>query len=117
MSHLNDQRSGYAKMTKIGLDSIQKADFFAVISEIREKSLKEKSIKKAFKYSGIWPFNPEEVLQKIRELHPTEAEEEEEEAQSSTPPITPNNQRFSSPFKTPQTLRQLILAGVILKQI
>lgn len=47
------------RLVRNGLDAVSKADFFEVITEIRTKATKEKSIKSAFRKTGIWPFNPE----------------------------------------------------------
>ena len=45
-------------------------DFFADIKRIRHQTFKELTIKSSFKKTGIWPFNPEIVLQKLKEFEP-----------------------------------------------
>ena len=45
-------------------------DFFADIKEIRRQTFKELIIKSAFKKTGIWPFNPHTVIQKIKQFKP-----------------------------------------------
>ncbi len=45
-------------------------DFFADIERIHYQTFKELIIKSSFKKTGIWPFNPEIVLQKLKEFEP-----------------------------------------------
>jgi len=45
-------------------------DFFADIKRIYHQTFKESIIKSSFKKIGIWPFNLEIVLQKLKEFKP-----------------------------------------------
>lgn len=47
---------------------VQKRDFFRIIGDIRSKSFTPRIIRSAFKSRGIWPLNPELLLQPLQEL-------------------------------------------------
>jgi hypothetical protein len=81
-------------LVRDGVINITKIEFLSIIQDIRRKAFKKESILSAFKKTGIWPFNPQPI---IEELHKRQPER--------TP--TPPPQLFSSPFSTPITIRQI----------
>jgi hypothetical protein len=63
-------REAVNQATRMGNRDYSRIDFFADLEEIRKQTFKESTIKSAFKKTGIWPFNPEIVLQKLKEFEP-----------------------------------------------
>lgn len=85
-------------MVRDGLTNITKLEFLAMIQQIRKQAFKRTTIHSAFKKTGIWPLNPQLILDKVAVRAPVR-----------TPSPTPSNPRFqsSSNFSTPVTLRQI----------
>ena len=75
---------------------IQKRDFFRIIGDIRSKAFTPRIIRSAFKSRGIWPLNPELLLQPLQELMDKDADEL---CIFSTP--SPPPQLASSPVTSP----------------
>jgi hypothetical protein len=50
----------------LGISNITKVDFLAELPKIREKTFKSSTIKRSFKEAGIWPWNPEVVISKLK---------------------------------------------------
>jgi len=63
-------REAVNEATRMGNRDYNRMDFFADIERIRHQTFKESTIKSSFKKTGIWPFNPEIVLQKLKEFEP-----------------------------------------------
>src|SRR6266480_6801984 len=63
-------REAVNEATRMGNRDYNRMDFFVDIERIRHQTFKELTIKSAFKKTGIWPFNPEIVLQKLKEFEP-----------------------------------------------
>lgn len=63
-------RQAVNQATRMGNRDYSRTDFFADLEEIRRQTFKELTIKSAFKKTGIWPFNPDIVLQKLKEFEP-----------------------------------------------
>ena len=63
-------REAVNEATRMGNRDYNRMDFFADIERIRRQTFKELTIKSSFKKTGIWPFNPEIVLQKLKEFKP-----------------------------------------------
>ena len=63
-------REAVNQATRMGNRDYNRMDFFADIERIRRQTFKESTIKSAFKKTGIWPFDPEIVLQKLKEFEP-----------------------------------------------
>ncbi|KJZ69639.1 hypothetical protein HIM_06024 [Hirsutella minnesotensis 3608] len=82
-------------MVRDGLINITKLEFLSCIQQVRLQAFKESTIRSAFRKTGIFPFNPQVVLQCL----------EARQAKTPTPP--PNSGPHSSPFETPLTLRQI----------
>ena len=82
-------------MVRDGLINITKLEFLSCIQQVRLQAFKESTIRSAFRKTGIFPFNPQVVLQCL----------EARQARTPTPP--PNSEPHSSPFRTPLTLRQI----------
>ncbi len=78
-----------------GCENITKFEFFCIIQQVREAAFKEKTIKSAFKKTGIWPWKPETVLSIVRERQARH--------RTPSPPPAPS----SSPFSTSITIRQI----------
>jgi DDE superfamily endonuclease/Tc5 transposase DNA-binding domain len=82
-------RQAVNQATRMGNRDYSRVDFFADIEGIRNQTFKELTIKSAFKKTGIWPFNPEIVLQKLKEFEPP---------QRTPTPETPLSPGFLSCF-------------------
>ena len=54
-----------------GCIQITKVEFLATILDIRRKTFKKSTIYSAFAKTGLIPFNPEVVLQKIKPVTPS----------------------------------------------
>ena len=81
--------------TRTGCHGFNKIEFLAAIKSIRQLTFKSSSIKSSFRQTGLVPYNPSVVLNKLREtisLRPT------------TPPPQPTSDVF---LKTPLTIRTL----------
>ena len=79
-----------------GVSNITKLEFLAIIQQIRKEAFKRTTILSAFKKTGIWPLNPQLVLEKLAVR-----------AVVRTPSPTPYRYHSSSNFSTPTTLRQI----------
>ncbi|KAM4055450.1 DDE superfamily endonuclease [Hirsutella rhossiliensis] len=85
-------RSGASKITKL--------EFLAMIQSIRVKAFKESTILSAFKKTGIHPFNPKPILERLKER-----------VRDQTPPTELPAEPYSSPFGTPHTVRKFESVG------
>jgi len=63
-------REAVNEVTRIGNQDYNQIDFFVDIERIHRQTFKELTIKSSFKKTGIWPFNLEIVLQKLKEFEP-----------------------------------------------
>lgn len=81
-------------MIRDGLTNITKVEFLSLIQGVRIQAFKKETILSSFAKTGISPFRPSLVLEKVR------AREAER-----TP--SPQPHMGSSPFNTPITLRQM----------
>lgn len=91
-------RKAVEVMTRDGVPEITKLEFFSCIEEVRTLAFKESTIKSAFAKAGIWPFNPQLILQEVQQRVA--------EKTPSPPPRDPL--ASSSPFSTPLTYRQIL---------
>ena len=82
-----------------GDESFSKVEFLAAFNTFRTKAFKPKTIISSWKHTGMIPYNPEIVLQKVRDSLP--------------PPraTTPESQPFIPLAETPKTIRQLSESG------
>ena len=87
------------------MTNINKVEFLACIQDIRKQAFKVDTIKSSFKKTGIWPFNPQVVLEKIDERH----------GRSTTPLSTPL--LGSSPIGTPVNLRKIWKVGSSIERL
>jgi hypothetical protein len=53
-------------LNRLGISNITKVDFLAELPKIREKIFKSGTIKRSFKEAGIWLWNPEVVISKLK---------------------------------------------------
>jgi hypothetical protein len=83
-------------MVRDGLVNITKIEFLSCIEDVRRQAFKESTILSAFRKTGIWPYNPEIVLNTLKARQP-----------ERTPSPDPTAHLQSSPFTTPLTLRQI----------
>jgi DDE superfamily endonuclease/Tc5 transposase-like DNA-binding protein len=84
-------------MVRDGLVNITKIEFLSCIQQVRIQAFKQSTILSAFRKTGIWPFNPQVVLQILEARQAT---------RTPTPPSS-SGALHSSPFATPLTLRQI----------
>ena len=84
-------------LVRDGLVNITKVEFLSCIEEVRVRAFKKSTILSSFQKTGIWPFNPQPVLQIL---------EERQAKKTPSPPSSSGGMR-SSPFSTPLTLRQM----------
>ena len=82
-------------MVRDGLVSIGKLEFLSCIGNVRDQAFRESTIRSAFKKTGIYPFNPQLVLEILASR------------QAESTPSPPSTALQSSPFDTPVTLRQM----------
>ena len=75
-----------------GCTNITKLEFLGFIQEVRRQAFKTETILSAFKKTGIHPFNPQVILDRISK-------------RAVTPELAPY--AGSSPFGTPLTIRKL----------
>ncbi|ODA78131.1 hypothetical protein RJ55_06735 [Drechmeria coniospora] len=78
-----------------GVTNITKLEFLALIQGVRNQTFTKTTIEAAFRETGIVPFNPLKVLDKVTRRR------------QLTPPNPAPNGPHSSPFRTPVTLRQM----------
>ncbi|KJZ70102.1 hypothetical protein HIM_10505 [Hirsutella minnesotensis 3608] len=78
-----------------GVTNITKLEFLSLIQGVRNKTFTKITIQAAFRETGIVPFNPIKVLDKVARRR------------QLTPPNPTPNGPHSSPFRTPVTLRQM----------
>jgi hypothetical protein len=82
-------------MVRDGVVNISKLEFLSLIEGVRRQAFKEKTIKSAFKKTGISPFDPDLIINIIKER---------EAIRTPSPQPSAHN---SSDFETPATLRQI----------
>ncbi len=63
-------REAVNEVIRMGNRDYNWMDFFTDIERIRRQTFKESTIKSSFKKTGIWPFNLEIVLQKLKDFKP-----------------------------------------------
>ena len=54
-------------LVRDGITQITKLEFLGFIQQIRKQAFKESTIRSAFKKTGIIPFNPNIILDKLRD--------------------------------------------------
>jgi DDE superfamily endonuclease len=72
-----------AEQIRFGGMNYTKSDFFDAFQEIRDQTMKKRTIIHSWEKAGLWPFNPKLVLSKLKEMAPFEE------------PTAPN--RFATP--------------------
>lgn len=71
------------------LVNIAKLEFLSCIQQVRSRAFKPSTIRSTFRKRGVWPSNPEVVLQLL------------EARQGKKTPTPPTSDSCSSPFQTP----------------
>lgn len=64
-------KAAVEQATRTGCTDFNKLEFFNAIKGIRETTFKRNTILSAWRKTGIWPWCPELVLQKVRAVTPT----------------------------------------------
>ena len=59
-------RKAVEQATRTGCEAFNKLEFLAALETIRKQTFKNQTIKSAFRTTGIWPFNPKIVIEKLR---------------------------------------------------
>jgi hypothetical protein len=88
-------------MTITGCTKFTKDDFLAAITSIRQKTFKASTIRLGFRLTGIWPYNPGEVVDNLFDYRnsPDRSTDQEDSSKSQrSEPTTP---------KTAGRIRQL----------
>ncbi|KID93241.1 transposase, partial [Metarhizium majus ARSEF 297] len=82
-------------MVRDGVTSITKLEFLGCIQAVRKQAFKTSTIISAFQKTGIWPYNPQPIIEKLTRRA---------EQRTPSPPASIHG---SSDFETPTTLRQI----------
>ena len=83
-------------MVRDGLVNITKLEYLSCIQQVRSQAFKQSTIRSAFRKTGIWPPNPQVILQLL-----------EARQSKKTPSPPPTSSSYSSSFETPLTLRHI----------
>ncbi|OAQ58169.1 DDE superfamily endonuclease [Pochonia chlamydosporia 170] len=83
-------------MVRDGLVNITKLEFLPCIQQVRSQAFKQSTIRSAFRKTGIWPPNPQVILQLLDAC---------QSKKTPSPPATSSS--YSSSFETPLTLRHI----------
>ena len=81
-----------------------KLEFLARITTIRSQAFKKNTIRESFRKTGLIPFNPEIVMQKLQDLSPSNTE-----PNLPSTPRTPTRVTRETFFTTPTTIRAFTL--------
>jgi hypothetical protein len=84
-------------MVRDGVTNITKLEFLSCIQDVRKQAFKRTTIHSAFKKTGIYPLNPQPIIQQLVERAPIQ----------QTPSPRASVGPISSDFETPITLRQI----------
>ncbi|KJK73638.1 hypothetical protein H634G_11103 [Metarhizium anisopliae BRIP 53293] len=84
-------------MARDGITQITKLEFLRCIESVRKQAFKPSTIISAFNKTGIYPFNPQPIIQDLTERA----------AVLRTPSPAATEPHGSSDFETPMTLRQI----------
>lgn len=87
--------------TRLGCPEFDKVEFLANITDIRNQALKPSTIRSSFRYTGLFPFDADLVVNKLRESLQRQRE--------STPvdQISATTDPDSIPLSTPSSVRRL----------
>ena len=84
--------------TVSGYERITKDDFLGAIAQIRQKTFKPSTIKLGFRLTGLWPINPNIVLENL-----VDSVEEDFGFNTPSPPSSITSGQDSSDLSTPKT--------------
>jgi hypothetical protein len=92
-----------------GNDEYNTVDFLAGLQSVRAKAFKPSTIKSSFQQAGLFPFNPQIVLDRLarNKAKTTETESEDEE----TVKLTEEEAWFIDSQLTPYTVREFHVAA------
>ena len=82
-----------------GDESFSKVEFLAAFNKFRRQAFKASTIQSAWRHTGPIPYNPEVVLQKVRDSPPPPRQ------------ATPEAPEYVPLAETPKTIRQLATTG------
>lgn len=91
--------------TRTGCGDFNKTEFIASLEDIRLKTFKPKTIRSSFRKTGLVPYNPKIVLEKLREYNPL-----------PSTPATPTRSAREDP-KTPYTVRSMVRSVKRLREL
>ena len=94
---LRSYRRGVEQLARDGQKHVDVDDFLRIYADAHSHALSNKNIESAFKSTGIFPFNPDEVLDRLGMTNPPSPPPLSEPCSSSTDSIT----------NTPKTVRQI----------
>jgi hypothetical protein len=89
--------------TRLGCTSFNKVEFLAAVKSIRKKTFTTPSISRGWRLTGLIPYKPSMVLDKIKAENPRHAMRPSTPSRQ-TPPLLSSSPRL---METPQTLRSL----------
>ncbi len=85
-------------VTRTGYTKFNKTEFLNAIDSIRAKTFKKNTILLSWRKSGIFPYNPNVVLTKLRENEPyKERYQREQNSVTPSPPCTPESRTPNTP--------------------
>jgi hypothetical protein len=87
-------RRGVEQLARDGQNHVDVDDFLRIYAAAHSQALSNKNIESAFKSTGIFPFNPDEVLDGLGVINPP-------------PPSEPCSSSTNSITNTPKTVRQI----------
>ena len=96
--------------TRTGCTDFNKSEFLTAITSIRQQTFKNTTIRSAFRKTGLIPYNPQIVIEKLREYEPKQVLDPR--TSSPTPAIA-----TCDPFNTPATVRTLKRHSEQIKEI
>ena len=105
--HFHQQAVDAACIT--GCTDFNKVKFLAVIEEIRRRTFKISSVQSAFRKTGLYPYNPEEVLSVVRAEQ--QARRSPSPSRQSTPASPATEQAQPKKWSTPRSVRSLTRAA------
>ena len=85
-----------------GCTDFNQVEFLAVMEEIRRKTFKISSVQSAFRKTGLYPFNPEEVLSVVRAEQ--QAQRSPSPSRQSTPETPATEQAQPKKRPTPRSV-------------
>jgi hypothetical protein len=90
----------------LGNSTADKADFFRIIAKVRDQALTSRTIRHAFRDTGLYPYSPEKVIEPLRKRKEPTPELQWYDG-DVTPPLASSSITYSPPA-TAQGVRKNI---------